>query len=78
MRIPHAVVESKRGTFLRLAEKRTNAVINKVRILGNCSNPYAYEYSEEDIRRIFSAIEREIRTAKGRFRNHTKTRFTLR
>ncbi len=59
--------ESKRDAFKRLAEKRTNAVLDRIRILGNCANPYAYEYSEDDIRVIFAAIDQELKLARAKF-----------
>ncbi len=68
----------KRDTFLRLAEKRTNEVLNRIRILSNCSNRYAYDYTEEDIKRIFSAIDQELKTARARFSNGRSEKFTLR
>ena len=64
--------ETRREAFIRLGEKRTNAVIERIRILAHCSNPYYYEYSEEDVRRIFSAIEEELKLAKGKF-NQSKS-----
>lgn len=70
-------METKRDAFLRLATKRTNAVLEKVRVLSNCANPYAYEYSEEDVRKMFAAIERELKTAKAKFNNHQRTEFKL-
>lgn len=69
--------EQKRDAFRRLAEKRTNAVLDKIRVLSNCANPYAYEYSEEDVKKIFGAIERELRLAKLKFENHQKRQFRL-
>lgn len=71
-------MSTKRDAFVRLATKRTNAVIERLRILGNCSNPYAYEYEEDDIRRIFAAIEREVKTARSRFRARSSRQFVLR
>ena len=71
------MTETKRETFLRLAEKRTNAVLEKIRVLSNCANPYAYEYADEDIQKIFRAIEQEFRVAKAKFRNHRRQRFKL-
>lgn len=62
----------KREAFLRLAEKRTNAVIEKVRVLSNCSNRYAYDYTEEDVAKIFAAIETEVRAARAKFRQGRK------
>ena len=70
--------DTKREAFLRLAEKRTNAVLERIRILSNCANPYAYEYEEEDIRRIFAAIEQELKVARARFGNREKREFRLR
>lgn len=38
-----------------------------IRLLGNCSNKSVYEYSEKDIKKIFSAIDAELKTAKAKF-----------
>jgi len=71
------VTETKRETFLRLAEKRTNAVLEKIRVLSNCANPYAYEYADDDVDKIFRAIEQELKMAKAKFRNHKRKQFRL-
>jgi hypothetical protein len=72
-------VESKRDKFIRIAESRTNKIIHMVRLLGNCSNTNVYEFSEEDVKKIFSAIENELRNAKERYGNTELKvdRFTL-
>ena len=49
------MAETKGEAFQRLAERRTNAILDRIRVLGNLSNPYAYEYSDEDVRLIFVA-----------------------
>lgn len=59
--------ESKREKFVRLAEARTNKIIDTLQLLGNCSNTSAYEYSQSDIDQIFQAIELEVREAKKKF-----------
>ena len=69
--------DSKREAFQRLAEKRTNAALEKIRVLSNCANPYAYEYTEEDVKKIFGAIEQELKIAKTKFLNHRKREFKL-
>ena len=69
--------ELKREAFRRLAAKRTNGVLEKLRILGHCANPWQYEYSEEDVRKIFRAIDAELRTVKVKFRNSSKADFQL-
>ncbi len=75
-RVP-AVKETKRDAFLRLAGKRTNAVLERIRVLSNCANPYAYEYGEEDVRKIFSAIEKELKVARAKFDQGHRQKFTL-
>ena len=59
--------ETKRERFVRIAEARTNKIINMIDLLGNCSNKSTYEYSEEDINKIFGRLEKELRNAKQRF-----------
>ncbi len=71
------VSESKEEAFRRLATKRTNAVLERIRVLGHCANPQLYEYSEEDVRKIFQAIEKELRVVKIRFQNSSKSEFRL-
>jgi hypothetical protein len=63
--------ETPEERFKRLATSRTNAVLDKLRIIGNLSNRQLYSYSEEDIERIFSAINKEVRVIRNKF-NHRK------
>ncbi len=72
--------ESKRDKFIRLAEARTNKIIDMLQLLGNCSNTSAYEYTQKDIDQIFAAIEAETREAKKKFSKTESvkgTKFTL-
>jgi len=69
--------ESKNEVFRRLATKRTSAVLEKLRILGHCANPWLYEYSEDDVRRIFRAIDAELKEIKAKFRSSSKSDFQL-
>lgn len=73
-------LETKREKFVRLAEARTNKIIDMLQLLGNCSNSSAYDYSQEDVDKIFSAIESEIKEARKKFNkieSKKSTRFTL-
>lgn len=67
----------KREAFRRLASQRTNAVLERLRILGNCANRQLYEYSDEEIRKIFAAIEKEVRLVKAKFLNSRGPDFSL-
>jgi len=57
----------KRERFRRLAVYRTNEVLKRLKVLGNCANRSAYDYNEEDINKIFSEIERRIKIIKAKF-----------
>lgn len=59
--------ESKSERFVRIAEARTNKIIDMIQLLGNCSNRATYDYSKEDVKKIFGAIENELRLAKAKF-----------
>lgn len=72
--------ETKREKFVRLAETRTNKIIDMLQLLGNCSNSSAYDYLQEDVDKIFSAIESEVKEARKKFNkieSKKSTRFTL-
>ena len=58
---------SKRGRFVRLAESRTNKILGMIRLLKNCSNRNNYEYTEDDVEKIFSVIEQALDDAKQSF-----------
>lgn len=72
--------ESKRDRFVRLAEARTNKIIDMIQLLGNCANTNTYEYTQQDVDQIFSAIETELREAKKKYQkveSSRTSRFTL-
>jgi len=72
--------ESKHDKFVRIAENRTNKIIDMIRLLGNCSNKAVYDYSEEDVKAIFNAIELELKNAKNKFQDNElkESKFKLR
>lgn len=69
--------ESPHDRFVRLATKRVNAVLEKIRVVGNCSNRSAYEYSEEEVNKIFSVINHELGEAKAKFQTKKSKEFHL-
>lgn len=58
---------NKKDRFKRLATYRTNEVLKKLKVLGNCSNRSAYDYNEEDINKIFNAIDKSVKETKAKF-----------
>jgi len=71
--------EKKRERFLKIAENRTNKIISTIRLLGNCSNKSNYNYTEQEIKKIFNAIEEELKIAKNKFNGKSdNNKFRLR
>lgn len=70
--------ETRRQRFKRIAGARTNKILDMLKLLGNCSNTGNYEYSENDVKKIFNAIEAEVKASKAKFIKSTKkNRFEL-
>ena len=72
--------ETKREKFVRLAEARTNKIIDMLQLLGNCSNSSTYDYTKQDVDKIFTTIESEVRETKKKFNkieSKKSSRFTL-
>ena len=60
-------MEEKRERFKRLATIRTNAVLHRLKVLGNCANRQLYDFDERDVEKIFSEIEKKVRESKSKF-----------
>lgn len=64
----------KRDRFLRIAERRVNKIIDNLDLLGKCSNKNNYEYSEEEVRKIFREIERKVKEIKLQFQGGARNK----
>ena len=64
--------ESKQDRFKRIASRRVQEILNKLRLLGNCANIGVYSYTEEDKRKIFSVIDNELKRVKALFHKSKK------
>jgi len=71
------MTETRKEKFRRLATYRTNAVLEKLRLLGNLSNKSNYDYTDEEISKIFYAIDSQLRNVKTNFTNKRKKEFKL-
>ena len=69
--------QRKRVAFKKLAEKRTNAILERIRILGNLANRSAYEYTDDDLKKVFSVIDQELRITRAKFQATGKREFRL-
>jgi len=61
------IKETKAANFKRLAESRTQKILDQLRLIGNLSNTSAYEYSDDQVIKIFSAIREEVDNTEKRF-----------
>ena len=62
-------MRDKRAKFIELAESRVNRAIKDLRLIGNLSNKAAYAFGEDDVKKIFRALQKELDVARSRFSN---------
>lgn len=65
--------ESREERFKRIASRRVQDILEKLRLLGNCSDKSNYAYSDDQIKKIFSNIDNELRRVKALY-NKSKSR----
>jgi hypothetical protein len=53
--------------FVQLAEKRVSRAIKDLRLIGNLSNRSNYSYTDEDAKKILTALEHELKALRKRF-----------
>ena len=70
--------ESKEQRFKRIASRRTQNVLDALRKLGNCSNKAIYQYRNDEVSKIFGAIDKELKKIKVLFdAKSNKNKFAL-
>ncbi|MHA1907076.1 MAG: hypothetical protein ACW98Y_07265 [Candidatus Thorarchaeota archaeon] len=69
--------ESKKDRFVRVIERRTNAVLEKIRVLGNCSNRSMYEYELAEVEKVFRAIRKALKETEQMFKDKESKKFKL-
>jgi len=57
----------RRKKFVELAEKRVNRAIKDIRLVGNLSNKSNYSYTDQDVKKILSALRSAVDDTKARF-----------
>ena len=61
-----------RDNFVRLAESRTNNILKSLDLLGNLSNRSNYSYDDEDVQKIFLALNRKMKEVRHKFDDASK------
>ena len=70
---------TKQKNFKRIAESRTEKILDLLDLLGNLSNTSFYSYSDKDIEHIFNTIEDAVKENRNKFnkKKKHKRRFSL-
>lgn len=73
--------EEDRAKFVKLASTRVTKALKDIQLIANLANRSNYDYSEEDVSKIFKALNEEIASCKKRFELSNKkagtAKFTL-
>jgi len=64
--------EVKAARFKRLAEKRVRRVLEDIRIVSNLHNRGLYDYTPDQLRKMFGAMKEALSKAEARFRGEEK------
>ncbi len=59
--------EDKSAKFRRLATQRGERILKDLRLLANLSNRKNYEYRDSEVKKLFGAIEDELKSARYSF-----------
>jgi uncharacterized protein YeeX (DUF496 family) len=59
---------NKRERFVELGEARVRKATQMLRLIGNLSNTSNYDYSQEDVQKILSALDNEMKLLRVKFR----------
>ena len=58
---------TRRKRFETVAARRTQKILEFLDSLSNCSNRSNYEFTEDDVKKIFSAIKERVKTTEAAF-----------
>ena len=59
--------EVDRRKFVELAEKRVSKTLKDIKLIGNLSNKSNYSYTDDDAKKIYTALKRALDDMKVRF-----------
>lgn len=71
------ITDKRRLRFKRVAERRTQRTLEDIRKLANCASRTNYDYTEDEINKIFLAIDEAVKAARMRFMGDKKVEFRL-
>lgn len=72
--------ETKEQRFVRVASLRVNKALSAIANIGGVANRANYEYTDEQVQKIFGALDKEVQNLVARFNKPAATNnagFTL-
>lgn len=67
---------TKHEKFLKICGDRVSAALKRIELIGNCSSQAMYEYSPEEVEKIFSSLHEMVRKTEEKFQPKTKGDFS--
>jgi hypothetical protein len=64
--VRNETAKAKREKFVQLAESRTINAIRAIRVIGKLGNKSHYQYDESDVKKIVTALSKEVDALKAR------------
>lgn len=74
------VSRDKSTKFIELANRRVNKAIKDLKLIGNLANRKNYDFTEDQVRKIIKALQKELDNIKQNFQdsdNENKDEFRL-
>jgi hypothetical protein len=69
--------ETNAERFKRVAERRVQNILNDIRSLSQLANKRIYEWNNDQLKKIWGAIDKEIEDCKKSFQDPDSTMFKL-
>jgi len=73
----HMNSETKHERFKRLAKNRGERALKDIQLVGNLSDRNNYDYTDADVKKLFSVLDEELKIAKARFASKRKRQINL-
>lgn len=69
--------ETKEDRFKRVVQKRVQNVLDSIRRLSQCSNKRMYKWEDKQLKKIWAALDKELKLCKASFEETGPEEFRL-
>ena len=64
--------ETKHDNFRRICQPRVQKAGKAISLIGNCADTARYEYSQEDVEKMFNYLQKALDDARAKFESKTE------